>query len=316
MVRCAPCRLPLRRRAQTAALVLAMWLLPLVVILLLALAFFPPFVRWYSREALLAYLAWWLLVDRKRPLRGGRPIRAVQRWPLWNLIAAYFPAQLHTPYAPNGYDPQKPHIFGLHPHGVISLGAISNLAFDASESRQRLRVDYRIVTVSANFNVPLWRDMLMAMGFASASRESVHHLLATGKSAMIVLGGAAEALDARPGSTELTLLRRKGFVRLALKHGARLVPVYNFGENELYTQVNNPRGSALRKLQELAIRWLGFTIPLVLGRGIFMYDAGTGVLPRRVPLHTVMGECVLCTDQRCSPSRCGCFAPACDGGVA
>jgi hypothetical protein len=39
-------------------------------------------------------------------------------------------------------------------------------------------------------------------------------------------------------------------VRLALIAGASLVPVFAFGENELYKQVDNPKGSKLRIFQE------------------------------------------------------------------
>ena len=46
-------------------------------------------------------------------------------------------------------------------------------------------------------------------------------------------GGAAEALDAHPGKLELTLRKRKGFVRIALQTGASLVPSLAYGENDL-----------------------------------------------------------------------------------
>ncbi len=39
----------------------------------------------------------------------------------------------------------------------------------------------------------------MGMGLVDASPDSVAHLLKNNKSVMIVVGGAAEALDARPG---------------------------------------------------------------------------------------------------------------------
>lgn len=40
-----------------------------------------------------------------------------------------------------------------------------------------------------------------------------------GNAVIIVVGGAAESLDAHPGSTTLTLKDRKGFVKMALKTG-------------------------------------------------------------------------------------------------
>ena len=40
-----------------------------------------------------------------------------------------------------------------------------------------------------------------------------------GRAVVIVVGGANEALHAIPGEHCLTLRNRKGFVRLALRHG-------------------------------------------------------------------------------------------------
>ena len=42
-------------------------------------------------------------------------------------------------------------------------------------------------------------------------------------------GGADEAGFTAPGAASLILLKRRGFVELALEHGASLVPVFNFG---------------------------------------------------------------------------------------
>lgn len=44
------------------------------------------------------------------------------------------------------------------------------------------------------------------------------------------------------GSVDLTLSKRTGFVKLALEHGAGLVPVFTFGENELWSQVSGEGG--------------------------------------------------------------------------
>ena len=60
------------------------------------------------------------------------------------------------------------------------------------------------------------------IGVAECSKRSMDWLLTQqGKANAVVLvvGGASEALEARPGSTTLTLARRKGFARVALEHG-------------------------------------------------------------------------------------------------
>ena len=74
-----------------------------------------------------------------------------------------------------------------------------------------------------------------------------------GQSIMIAIGGATESLYSTPGTMDLVLQRRTGFVRVALQTGAALVPVINFGENELYNTVRGSSNSALRRFQMCAI---------------------------------------------------------------
>lgn len=102
---------------------------------------------------------------------------------------------------------------------------------------------------------------------------------------MIVIGGAHESLNAHKHEYKLTLKKRTGFCRIALETGSHLVPVFAFGENALFDQVDNPEGSTVRKIQVWMQNTLGFTLPLFHGRGIFFYDFG--ILPRRQELNTV-----------------------------
>lgn len=66
---------------------------------------------------------------------------------------------------------------------------------------------------------------------------------------------------------------------------ANLVPVYSFGENDLYTQVKNPSGSQLRQWQNKVKNIVGFAPPIFHGRGIFQYTFG--ILPHRRAVNTV-----------------------------
>lgn len=66
---------------------------------------------------------------------------------------------------------------------------------------------------------------------------------------------------------------------------AQLVPVFSFGENELFDQMENPVGSPLRCLQERLQKVMGVALPLFHARGVFQYSFG--LLPYRKPIYTV-----------------------------
>lgn len=68
------------------------------------------------------------------------------------------------------------------------------------------------------------------MGVCSASKRSCNQILqrGNGSAIMLVVGGAAESLDAKPGTYRLTL-ERQGFVRVALDNGKSLLVVYERG---------------------------------------------------------------------------------------
>ena len=144
-----------------------------------------------------------------------------------------------------------------------------------------------------------------------------------GRGITIVVGGARESLDAQPHSLRLVLKRRKGFVKLAIRTGADLVPVLAFGgthpsspdllsparipvlryfssfevllltlyiylENELYDQVQPEQHPLIHKTQLVIKKVLGFTVPLFHARGVFNYDVG--MMPYRRPLNIVVGR--------------------------
>lgn len=230
--------------------------------------------------------------------------------PVWSLFASYFPARLHrTQELP----PTRKYIFGYHPHGILSLGAFGAFATEALGFSQLFPgIKNTLLTLDSNFRIPLYRDYALAMGIASVSKESCENLLSKGgpnkvcssllisdhftdliqegmgRGITIVIGGARESLDAQPYSLRLVLKRRKGFVKMAIRTGADLVPVLAFGENDLYDQFNSDSHPKIHKFQLLVKKLLGFTVPLFHARGIFNYDVG--LMPYRRPLNIVVGK--------------------------
>lgn len=239
-----------------------------------------------------------MLISRA-PVDGTLSLRteALRKSKLWSLFASYFPARLHRS---EELPPTRKYIFGYHPHGIISHGAFAAFATEALGFGQLFPgITNTLLTLDSNFRIPLYRDYALRLGLASVSRESCENILSKGgpnnegmgRAITIVVGGARESLDASPGVLKLVLARRKGFVKLAIRQGADLVPVLGFGENDLYDQISAVDHPWIHKFQMLAKKFMGFTVPLFHARGVFNYDVG--LMPYRRPVNIVVGRPIM-----------------------
>ena len=150
------------------------------------LFFAPP----YARAAFAAYCSWVVLVDTKAPSNGSRFLPWTRRLPFWNTLADYFPVRLHKTC---DLDPSGNYLFGYHPHGIIGVGALITFATSATGFDQAFPgLDLRLLTLAINFYFPFTREVLMALGINSVTKESVVTNLTRkpGASVAIVVGGA------------------------------------------------------------------------------------------------------------------------------
>jgi hypothetical protein len=135
---------------------------------------------------------------------------------------------------------------------------------------------FTLLTLDANFRIPLYREYALALGLAGVSSKSCRNLLSkggphgdgTGRAIMIVVGGAREPMIAAPKTLRLIVKDRKGLVKLALRTGADLVPVLAFGENDLYSHVNSEKYPLIQKIQRLVKNTTGWELPLFLWAGL------------------------------------------------
>lgn len=65
-----------------------------------------------------------------------------------------------------------------------------------------------------------------SIGSCAANARSLEYLLSTpsrsphtGRATVLIVGGASESMESKPGTYRTVVKKRKGFVRLALKHG-------------------------------------------------------------------------------------------------
>eukprot|EP01135_Chromosphaera_perkinsii_P000551 Nk52_evm13s123 gene=Nk52_evmTU13s123 len=209
--------------------------------------------------------------------KGGYDNLYLRRFPGWRLLESYFNVKTVKTV---DLDAKNKYIFGMHPHGIMPLGGGVAMNYDNSAGHFHdlfPGIDFRFLAATFCFYIPLYRDVFMYLGVVDAARYSAKSVLEQGKSIVLVPGGATEALYCSPEKDILQLRNRKGFVRLAIEHGAHLVPVFSFNENNAFDQF-----SADNKLVNGAKlhfqRLFGLSLPLI-----------SNIFPKRANVTTVIG---------------------------
>ncbi|XP_012860890.1 2-acylglycerol O-acyltransferase 3 [Echinops telfairi] len=167
----------------------------------------------------LLYFAW-LFLDWDTPNQGGRYSTWIRNWTMWKYMRDYFPIKLvKTAELP----PDRKYVMAAHPHGFMSLGHFCNFCTESTAfSQQFPGLRPFLATLAGFFRLPIYRDYIMRSGLCSVNGQNLDYILSQnpcGQVVVIVVGGAQEALYSGPGQHCVYLLNRKGFVRLALRHG-------------------------------------------------------------------------------------------------
>ncbi|KAA8641943.1 hypothetical protein EYZ11_002545 [Aspergillus tanneri] len=255
------------------------------------------------RLTVLVYIIYIKFLAKSHTL-GTLPLRnnVFRKSWIWNTFVRYFPITLYRSAA---LSPRKKYIFGYHPHGIIFRGAMGVLVADGEESFSRLfpGITNTLLMKDSSFHQPLLREYLLSMGLASVSRKScIRHLTkgghdeqGMGRAITIIVGGSREYNIARPGTMEVVVRVRKGFVRVAVETGAELVPVVAFGENDLFERVDvKNSGWFVRSVAKVWETVVGHKIAFSTGRfGIFS--------PFQKPVNVVVGDPIPVTQQRWEP---------------
>jgi len=218
---------------------------------------------------------------------------------MWKHFTNYFPSILvKTADLPA----DRNYIFTVFPHGVISCGAFGHFVTSTTNFRELFPgIRSKLCTLSFHFFVPIFREIGLGWGLMGVKSTSIKRALLqphdknakcnadgyTSNGVVLMIGGAQEALNARPGMYKIVLRKRKGFVKCAIQTGASVVPVFSFNEVEVFDQPSNEPGTKLRKFQDIVKKLTGVAPAVFIGRGFFQYSFG--LIPRRHPITTVVG---------------------------
>ncbi|KAF7274157.1 2-acylglycerol O-acyltransferase 1-like isoform X2 [Rhynchophorus ferrugineus] len=285
-IKFAPLDISLDRRLQTLAVACGFnWFIFGGFFCLVWSVYLVLFTKYWHLTTLYFVWMWW---DLNTSQTGGRSSRWVRNWVWWYYMKEYFPSRMERlPWVE--LDKKKNYLFCCFPHGMLSLGVFTNFGSDYGEYKIYFpHHTPKVVTLSQHYTMPFFREMALGLGGISAEANSIEYVLRKpegGNVCVLMPGGAQESYYCKPGQYQIILKQRKGFIKLALRNGAPLVPVLSFGETDTFDQLE---GSTLRKIQEKLRKLIGLAPAIPIGRGFFQYSFG--LVPRRKRIVVVVGN--------------------------
>lgn len=166
--------------------------------------------------------------------------------------------------------------FAVHPHGAFCIGWA--LLFTCP-----IMHGVRFCFAPSLFASPFFRLFSRAVGKpGSAARPSMNAYLKNGEDCALPPGGFEEATLTSTSQDRVFIKKRYGFVRLCLKYGVAIRPVYVFGEGKLFSNVQGFWRN------RLALNRFGIPTIVVWGRWFFP------LLPKKgVKIYIVVGKPII-----------------------
>lgn len=110
----------------------------------------------------------------------------------------------------------------------------------------------------AHWKMPGWRQLISRFGAIDGTRENCAAAFEDGECVLVFPGGAREAFKSERDRYKLLWGDRVGFARMALRHGAWIVPFASLGADEIFDEALDieevRRHPVARALAELGIR--------------------------------------------------------------
>lgn len=214
--------------------------------------------------------------------------------PIWKYLKSYFPVKLHKTC---DIDSNFNYIFACAPHAIVPYGPaveFSTVQGEFCKLFPGLRT--HLLSLKSFFYYPLSREYFYSFGACAATEKCLKYILTQtetkGQVCCIIVGGSKEMTYTLHGDTYFLIMKsRKGFIRVALETGTPLVPVFSFGENDLYItkHVNETNHPFFYKVQNIFKQITGIGLPYFRGRGL-LSESSFGFLPFRKPINLVIGK--------------------------
>lgn len=165
------------------------------------------------------------------------------------------------------------------PHGVFPYGNILAMLIYPSLTGYY----FHGLAASAALRVPFSKQILSLLGVLDASRETaVNALLQYPYTIGISTGGVAEIFETNDNNECIILKERIGLIKLAIRTGSDLVPVYIYGNTQLLSCYCGDNISNFKNILQKVSRKVGFGL-------IYFYGRYYLPMPYRIPVFGVRG---------------------------
>lgn len=178
-------------------------------------------------------------------------------------------------------DPTKQYMYVWHPHGFISYVPAHLLAESAVDGKPHGRQWFG-TCLPLLFNIPMLGEVFELTNARPVDSLTLMKILGGGRSIAIQPGGVEEQAASRHDQEQAFFPAKLGFIRMAIQFGTPLMPLYLFGENQLYRRVDG-----FEWLTKLIRKVSGMTLPICTAKfGL----PQAGLMPIATDIHIRWGK--------------------------
>mmetsp|Transcript_27285 Transcript_27285/g.55659 ORF Transcript_27285/g.55659 Transcript_27285/m.55659 type:complete len:314 (-) Transcript_27285:882-1823(-) len=159
----------------------------------------------------------------------------------------------------------KSFLFAAQPHGIITYCGMCAAATNPDDV-----LAVPTAAASVVLNMPILKNLMGIFNLVDASASNIKRILSkknkdgSGTCILIYIGGIAELFKSCRTEERLYLAKRKGFIKLALREGVDVIPIYLFGNTSVLSALKHgPLASLSRKFQvSLTLFWGKWFLPV------------------------------------------------------
>ena len=173
-------------------------------------------------------------------------------------------------------DSSQQYVVGYEPHSALPTGIPAVFSTQSPHLPAFLRgIRFHSLASSICFKIPFVRQLWYGLGLRPADKREIERIMNVGGSILLCPGGVQECIMMQHGKERVYLKRRLGFIRMAIKHGASLVPVFAVGQRDHYS-------------------WYRLPLPAFISRKlgaapIYMWGVIGSPIPHQAPMKIIVG---------------------------